>query len=1091
MARRRRKHAPKPSNPPRATLAKPLNVAARPAAGRSLRARDEDTRGLFAGVVACFFLSGFAGLLYQTAWLRQLSLVFGTSELAVAAVLAAYMAGLAIGAAVAVRYVQQVRRPILAYGLLEAGIALSALAVPVLLSFAGTLYGWALGNRPEPPGAASLAQPLFHLGVAFLVLAIPTGLMGATLPLLTRHAVRTDSDVGPRVASLYLANTAGAVLGTLATGFALLPALGLTKTVWVGVAANALVFAIAAALSRRAPVLAVGPALEERVGAGEPPIATRAAWILPVMLVSGAVAFAYEVLWTRLLAHVLGGSVSAFSTMLAAFLTGIALGGGLAGRVAGGRTRAATAFAATQLAIGFLSMLVYCWMVTRVPEGRQMASLVAYAIAVMVPATLFIGATFPLAVRILARDEREASAVTARVYAWNTVGAIGGAILAGFWLVPGLGFEGTLKLAVCVNLGLALISLACLVQPRWVALGAVALALLCVALLYHPARPQALIARTSFGVDLGEPLGQVFYAVGRSSTVVVQEVAGGYYLLTNGLPEAKIAAPGRPPDQDVQKWLTALAVVARPDIGSMLVIGYGGGVALEGVPASVSRIDVIEIEPEVIEANRSLAGRRDRDPLKDPRVRVIINDARNALRLTHKRYDAIVSQPSHPWTAGASHLFTREFFRSAKQHLSPAGVFVQWMNPEFVTEPLLRSLSATLLAEFRYARLYRPSSTTMHFLASDAPLDVELEVARTGRPLRDDPMHFSRLGVSSVEDLLAALALDQRGLEEFARGAPAATDDHNLMATQSRSRADGLTSRQVARRLAPYDPLANADPWLRTLGDSTNLAYLAKRIVALSGTGRASKVKALTTDESTRLLIDAELYAQAGEMRESRKAAQAAVSAQPRNQQALYQMVRSNLAVLADGNGVEHDALAGLEGSARAAVQGWRFSLANDWRSLAGLDPELSRSRPTDLWFSDAAVLRAQHRIELQRESRPAMLEALQLIDSALIASQDFNLYMRRAVVGIFLGDRNVFVESARRAVETVMRRLKRAAKSHAPLDPGERAGFLENLRLLTRELGRDRSDENGRRAAAVRAAAQRAIERLEENADRPASPPA
>ena len=157
---------------------------------------------MYFGVVACFFLSGFAALLYQTAWLRQFSLVFGTSELAVATVLAAYMGGLALGSAVAGRYAGRVTRPVLAYGVLEAGIALSALAVPLLLLAARALYALMLGDQPTPPDAATIGQPVFYLLVAFVVLAIPTAFMGATLPLLIRYAVRTDREVGPRVALL-------------------------------------------------------------------------------------------------------------------------------------------------------------------------------------------------------------------------------------------------------------------------------------------------------------------------------------------------------------------------------------------------------------------------------------------------------------------------------------------------------------------------------------------------------------------------------------------------------------------------------------------------------------------------------------------------------------------------------------------------------------------------------------------------------------------------------------------------------------------------------------------------------------------------
>ena len=230
----------------RAAVAAPGKRPSAPAAAPPER----PTWLIFAGVVACFFLSGLAALLYQTAWLRQFSLVFGTSELAVATVLAAYMGGLALGSSVAGRYAGCVTRPVLVYGLLEAGIALSALAVPLLLLAARALYASMLGDQPAPPDAAAIGQPIFYLLVAFVVLAVPTGFMGATLPLLIRYAVRTDAEVGPRVALLYAINTAGAVFGTVAAAFVLLPALGLNRTVWVGVAINALVFVIAAALAR-------------------------------------------------------------------------------------------------------------------------------------------------------------------------------------------------------------------------------------------------------------------------------------------------------------------------------------------------------------------------------------------------------------------------------------------------------------------------------------------------------------------------------------------------------------------------------------------------------------------------------------------------------------------------------------------------------------------------------------------------------------------------------------------------------------------------------------------------------------------------
>lgn len=204
------------------------------------------------GVAVCFVVSGYAALIYQTAWVRQFSLDFGTSELAVAAVLSAYMGGLSFGALIAARYIDRIERPVMFYGLVEAGIALSALAVPVLLLFTRYIYSLVLGGQSEPASSGGVIQPLFYLFFAFLVLAIPTILMGATLPLLTKYVVRNDNQIGTHVGFLYAVNTLGAVAGALAAGFFFLPLLGLNGTILVGVAANFLVFIIAAMIARTA-----------------------------------------------------------------------------------------------------------------------------------------------------------------------------------------------------------------------------------------------------------------------------------------------------------------------------------------------------------------------------------------------------------------------------------------------------------------------------------------------------------------------------------------------------------------------------------------------------------------------------------------------------------------------------------------------------------------------------------------------------------------------------------------------------------------------------------------------------------------------
>ena len=1108
MTRRRKKKGHKQTRHDTERLNRPRGTApAGEPAPRPAAVDERTARSILWGVVACFVLSGFAALLYQTAWLRQFSLVFGTSELAVAAVLAAYMGGLAAGAAVAGRLLTRVERPVLVYGVLEGGIAVCALAVPLLLGAASAGYVAVLGGQAAPPDAATLGQPLFYLAVAFVVLALPTGFMGATLPLLIRHAVQSDRELGPRVALLYATNTAGAVAGTITAAFFLLPALGLNATVWVGVAVNAAVFGIAVWLSKKAPAVApeaagdtaaaapaprpigfiescIAPAfrrgltLQERYGEI---LVSQRGWILALILVSGANAFYYEVLWTRMLSHVMGGSIYAFATMLAAFLTGIALGGGLAGPLARDRERAALAFAATQALIAMLSVAVYLWMGPLIPESRSTMTMAGMAVAVMLPATIFIGATFPLAVRILAQTEHEAGEATARIYAWNTVGAIFGAILAGFVLIPALGFEGSIKLAVCVNLGLALWASAFVSRPNYAWSGAAAAMLLVVIAAWYPNRPQAVIGTGGFEGMTPGTQEELYFAVGRSSTVYLAETSGMFELRTNGLPEASVVVRGAPPILHSQAWLTALPVAARPEAESVLVIGFGGGVAVEGVPSSVAEIDAIELEQEVINANRLLAGRRAIDPLADPRLNLVINDARNALRLTDKTWDVIVSQPSHPWTSGASHLFTREFTGLVKEHLNPGGVFLQWMNSEFLDEDLLRTLAATVLDTFENVRVYASTGTVLLFLASDDPLDIERQILRTGQPLTSDLLHYSYMGLNSADDFVAALALDERGVEAFAEGAPLSTDNRNYMATHSRFLGDGLTVAQLSELLRPYDPLLDSAGWIhRDLGDELNFSYIATRLLANGQIERTARMAEAVTDLSTRALIAAIGFTYGGDSEGAESAIQQALRANPENVDALFQFAARELPDFA-GQAASEQAVAAaarLSGAPAAVFTGWPLGATQNWPALAALDNDLARSNPTDIWYPEVVQLRADWRTKVL-DQRQYPFDALRMVDRALVISPSLDLYVLRAAAASALDDDAAFVESGRYVYGYLASKLARAEQGTYVISDEELQTTRNRLTAFDLRLTQV-AEAGGRRAANVHDDIRELIEEFE-----------
>ncbi len=952
----------------------------------------------FGACLACMGLSGFAALLYQTAWMRQFSVAFGTSELAVVSVLAAFMAGLAGGSIVAGRAAARIARPLRIYGLLELGIAGGALLVPFLIQGAHALQVAVQGRASELVDSGGILPSLLYVAIAFAVLALPTALMGATLPILTLYAVRREEEIGRRVGALYAANTAGAVAGALMGAFVLLPRLGLRSTVLVGVGANVLVFAIAALASRRERAVATAALRARRshvehAPAGATRSPTRSATakadaprsrtrVLPLMLVSGAASFTYEVLWTRLFGHVLGGSLVAFAAMLAAFLSGIAIGGAVAAKLAGSRARAASALATAQFATALVSALLYANLDALPFASRALAgdgnidpaARVALAVLVLLPAAISIGATFPFAVRVLARDEEDAAPAAARVYGWNTLGAIVGAVGAGLFLLPALGFSGAIRLAVAINAALGAASLF-LVPARLPLRVGACLAAVAIALAFRPDEARSILYASP--IQSMPVTNEIFFSVGRSATVLVAEGSGTFELRSNGLSESIVTRAGGKLSAIAQEWLGALPALARPGAEDWLVIGLGGGVLLQGVPPSAKRIDVIELEPEVIAANRAIAGLRAGDPLADPRLHIAIGDARGALDLTTRRWDVIVSQPSHPWTAGASHLYTREFLALAREHLAEGGVFLQWVNGDFMSPEDLRVQCATVLSEFAHVRLYQPYSTMLVLLASAEPLDVERRLVASGEPLASEREHFARLGLRNVEHAAALLLLDEEGVTRFGADSPPNTDDRNRLASpRLESLGTNLERNTLVALTAPFDALApevarsprpHAGP-IETL--ALDRGTVAQQLAARGAEGRALRVAAAARDVTTARLAAARVQRVLGRARETDELVLAVLAEHPLHPEALYLQVEPWLAQLeaaADGtNAAEASgrprAPAAIERAAERVsgfgalvIRGWRLANGERWSELALLDGELAQRQPTDL--HDAAAL--------------------------------------------------------------------------------------------------------------------------------------
>ena len=940
-------------------------------------------------VAVCFCLSGLAALVYQTAWLRQFSFVFGTSDIAVVLVLSAYMAGLALGAFLAARLMRLIKRPVLFYGILEATIAGIALLFPLLLQAVQETYLALFSGYTELEQTSGFEQSLFYFAGSFFIILLPTTAMGATLPVLAKYVVVDKAHIGSRIGALYAINTLGAVFGALLTAFLLLPNLGLHGSVYFAAAINVLVFFIAWYLSHIHSHVETSDSV---VVADEKNIFPPGAWIyLFAILLSGMISFAYEVLWTRLLGHILGGSVTAFATMLASFLTGIALGSIVASRWARSSFSAGLGFWICQVGIAVTALLVYHGFEylaqTEVLRNWRVMS----AILVMLPSTLFIGATFPFVVRLCATSAKTAPMIAGTVYAWNTVGAILGAILTGFVFLPLLKYEGVIEFLILANLSLAVLVSFHRGAPWRRATAAVSIVIWLAVAGLHQANTPIHILRHSF---IGAPQAGdiIYYEVGRSATVQVHEHQGRYFLRTNSLPESNIYA------EDFQfkpsgSGLMLFPSLARPQADSALVIGLGAGRLLESIPSSIEQVDVIELEPRVLEANQYIATLRHRDPLSDPRIQVHINDARSSLQLTEKTWDIIISQPSHPWTAGASHLYTEEFIRIVANRLSPDGVYLQWMNAGFVTEDVFAALLRSVRNVFAHVRVYQKSLGVFYILASSSPLTMEEDYMQAGC-LQADCFREYVGAAKRFEDLLTGLVLDRAGVDAVSASSEPITDDFNSMAIESArlmAHRDKIKSLKVNKLYLQHAPILQS-PDYRTRYLQSEENWLAAYDSMVLG---RDKFLILLEEAQPRLFqfIVARKQIFSNDQAEQAQARQALLNIA--SERSLYFLAKNSVAQ----QGFEQE----LPEGAKEILHIHRSAAPMDYKNIATIDPLLANVTSDQAWYQDALFLRIWWRMK-SHEVKPAdewveqayviMEEYIRHTNVAQWRSLDLSLYL-------------------------------------------------------------------------------------------------
>ncbi|MFO0984826.1 MAG: fused MFS/spermidine synthase [Planctomycetota bacterium] len=733
-------------------------------------------------LVVLFLVSGGCGLVYEVLWVRQFSLIFGVTVHAIATVLSAFMAGLALGSFLVGRFADRIAQPLKLYALLELGIGASALLLSLLLPALPGLYARLWGTLGR--SAAAFASVRFLL--CFALLMAPTTLMGGTLPVLSRWFLRKPGDAGRQTGLLYALNTLGATAGVLFAGFAAIRILGISLTAISAAALNLLVAAAVLWIGRGEPGSA--PIAHGVAAPARTPLERGARLAMLAFGCSGFCSLAYEVLWTRALVFYLHNSTYAFSAMLMTFLLGIALGSFAVHRLVDRMARPLAWLGATQVLIGVAtvgSLLLYRQLpaftaaatnlVTIDAWWKAIALLFAQAFLILLPPTLLMGATFPIASRICLERETAIGRSLGLLYAANTVGSILGSLAAGFVLISWLGVRDSFLLLVVIN---GLMGAWLIADERTLALGTRALGPLAIAavLMVAPLVVDKLIMFESYQGKERQNI--VFYKEGATDTVFVTQL--GANIATRVIRYADGRGTAGIGTNFDNRYDGHLPMLLHENPRRVLCICFGvGNTAAAIATHPIEALDIVELSANAFAAADCFP--TNDGVLRDPRVNPIVQDGRNFLLVEDQRYDVISLDPPEMHTDGVVNLYTREFYQLAKRRLNPGGILSTWINVSMMPHAALRMLLKTFQDVFPHAAVWTCHEDGKYFVFTG-----------TDGPLRIDMMNFSRrfysgkvyqdmqkLEIASPHQFLATFLMGEASLRKYCGDAPVLCDDHS------------------------------------------------------------------------------------------------------------------------------------------------------------------------------------------------------------------------------------------------------------------------------------------------------------------------
>ncbi len=753
-------------------------------------------RRFLPALLLLFVGSGCAALIYEVVWFQLLQLVIGSSAVSMGVLLGTFMGGMCLGSLLLPQLrAARTRHPLRMYGLLELGIGAIGLLV---------LFGMPLVSGIYTAWAGSGIVGILLRGVAAgICLLPPTLLMGATLPAISRWVESTPEGVS-WLGFFYGGNICGGVIGCLLAGFYLLRVHDMAIATYTAVALNVSVAMLAFVLAKAAPAVETIPSdypVQARVrGTGT--------WAIYVAIaLSGMTALGAEVIWTRLLSLLFGGTVYTFALILAVFLFGLGIGSSIGSAM--GRN-----LARPRVALGWCQMLLcaaIAWaalmLTDSLPYWPINPSITTDAwynfqldfvrcLWVVLPGAILWGASFPLALAAVASASpgQDPARLVGGVYAANTVGAIVGSLVASLVLVVWLGSQHAQQALILTSAlsGLLVLSTGIPEESpdRKVQFAGTLIVILAAAgagLLSRSVHkvPGIFVA---YGRYTATRVGQadiIYMGEGWNASVAVSRLPGGVLNYHNA---GKVQASSEPQDMRLQRMLGHLTTLIPRQTKSVLVIGCGAGVTAGAVSIdpAVERETIAEIEPLVPQVVSKYFGDHNFNVVDNPKVHVQIDDARHFLMTTREKFDAITSDPLDPWVKGAAMLYTREFFETVKQHLNPGGAVTLFVQLYESNTEAVKSEIATFFEAFPNGVVWGNTNNGAGYdlvlLGQVEPSKIDVDAIE--RRLRTPPyapmaQSLREIGMNSAVDLFSTFAGRASDLAPWLRDA-SINRDRNL-----------------------------------------------------------------------------------------------------------------------------------------------------------------------------------------------------------------------------------------------------------------------------------------------------------------------